>query len=56
MILKLSEFPSPTGVTYYKYMYTNTQYIEMLDNGFRPLQGLPIINPYLQKPDKHYLK
>ena len=23
---------------------------------FRPLQGLPIMNPYLQNPDKHYLK
>ena len=24
--------------------------------GFRPQQGLPIMNPYLQNPDKHYLK
>ncbi len=23
---------------------------------FRPQQGLPIMNPYLQNPDKHYLK
>ena len=24
--------------------------------GFRPQQGLLIMNPYLQNPDKHYLK
>ena len=23
---------------------------------FRPQQGLPIMNPYLQNPDKYYLK
>ena len=23
---------------------------------FRPQQGLTIMNPYLQNPDKHYLK
>ena len=23
---------------------------------FRPQQGLPIMNPYLQNPDKDYLK
>ena len=25
-------------------------------NSFRPQQGLLIMNPYLQNPDKHYLK
>ena len=28
----------------------------VIKNGFRPQQGLTIMNPYLQKPDKHYLK
>ena len=27
-----------------------------LFQGFRPQQGLLIMNPYLQNPDKHYLK
>ena len=32
------------------------QFIKNIQFGFRPQQGLPIINPYLQNPDKHYLK
>ena len=32
-------------------------YYEYLDSiGFRPQQGLSIMNPYLQNPDKYYLK
>ena len=48
-------FPSPTGVTYYEYYYEYLDGIEY-ENGFRPQQGLLIMNPYLQNPDKHYLK
>ena len=29
---------------------------KIINFGFRPQQGLPIMNPYLQNPDKHYLK
>ena len=47
------QFPSPTGVTYYKWLEKGS--IDWKTGEcFRPLQGLPIINPYLQNPDKHY--
>ena len=36
-------FPSPTGVTYYKYMKYE-EAIKKAYESFRPLQGLPIIN------------
>ena len=48
-------FPSPAGVNYYE-LYPIYD-ISMLEKTcFRPQQGLTIMNPYLQNPDKHYLK
>ena len=49
------KFPSPTGVKYYE-----LKEIELYGwfdfKSFRPQQGLSIMNPYLQNPDKYYLK
>ena len=44
----VKKFPSPTGVTYYKYDNLKLL-IELNDNCFRPLQGLPIINKKLNR-------
>ena len=48
-------FPSPTGVTYYELVIKIYKKIKK-EKSFRPQQGLPIMNPYLQNPDKYYLK
>ena len=37
------EFPSPTGATYYEFVYCDHYYTTPL-TGFRPQQGLPIMN------------
>ena len=34
----------------------NTVRVSKNKYSFRPQQGLTIMNPYLQNPDKHYLK
>ena len=47
-------FPSPTGVNYYEFVGTASMQTSV--TSFRPQQGLTIMNPYLQNPDKHYLK
>ena len=39
-----NEFPSPTGVTYYESKLELDEYGYVDCNGFRPLQGLPIMN------------
>ena len=36
-------FPSPTGATYYEFVYCDHYYTTPL-TGFRPQQGLPIMN------------
>ena len=46
------EFPSPTGVNYYEYVSDIAEKETSLLS-FRPQQGLTIMNPYLQNPDKH---
>ena len=51
----LKGFPSPTGVTYYEYL-VQQKLMKFTTSCFRPQQGLTIMNPYLQNPDKHYLK
>lgn len=50
---KEARFPSPTGVTYSEYQ---VKLVGASFGGFRPQQGLSIMNPYLQNPDKYYLK
>ena len=50
LIGTIEEFPSPTGVNYYEWTKI---YLLLLLRGFRPQQGLTIMNPYLQNPDKH---
>ena len=47
------KFPSPTGVNYYELWDYYYEYVEGVHYGFRPQQGLTIMNPYLQNPDKH---
>ena len=46
------EFPSPTGVNYYEFGEALATDRELAES-FRPQQGLTIMNPYLQNPDKH---
>ena len=53
---KFTQFPSPTGVNYYEFSI-GLRLNEMKKKlSFRPQQGLTIMNPYLQNPDKHYIK
>ena len=46
------KFPSPTGVNYYEFHIMNGC-LKITIMSFRPQQGLTIMNPYLQNPDKH---
>lgn len=52
----LVKYSSPTGVSYYESDYIFRTTMRIIKTGFRPQQGLTIMNPYLQNPDKHYLK
>ena len=43
--VQYTKFPSPTGVTYYESFIERIRK-ELPDKGFRPQQGLPIMNTY----------
>ena len=47
---ELVMFPSPTGVNYYEFDLIEKEWVS---KSFRPQQGLTIMNPSLQNPDKH---
>ena len=41
----LKKFPSPTGVNHYEFLENHIKAVK--ENGFRPQQGLTIMNSYM---------